>query len=123
MHQQTRSFFGLVHAGTEMFKTNDAVIAEVVCILSHPRHNGSPRADVVAGLKPLLTLRGCKLARKQQVGAAMDLWATTPTIGFVDALAAAQSIALNAPLGTFDRHLSRVPGITTWQPPTASGRN
>jgi predicted nucleic acid-binding protein len=119
MHQETRTFFGLVQAGTETFTTNDAVIAEVVFILSHPRHYGASRSDVVAGLKPLLTLTGCKMPRKRQVAVALDLWFATTSISFVDALAAVQSIALNVPLGTFDRNLSRVLGVTTWQPPAA----
>lgn len=120
MQAQARAFVRLVQSGRETFTTSDAVIAEVVYILHHPRHYGSSRAAVAAGLKPLLTLGGCRMPRKRCVIDALDRWAATPAISFVDALGIAHSQELKVPLGTFDAAVGRLPGVTLWQPPSPS---
>jgi predicted nucleic acid-binding protein len=114
-----QTLFRLAAIGQETFTTNDAVIAEVVFILHSPRHYNLPRPDVSARLKPILSLSGCKLPQKTRVLRAFTLWEGTPSISFVDALTATQALDLGVALGSFDRRLGRVPGITLWQPPAS----
>ena len=116
--------FRLAASGQETFTTNDAIIAEVVFILHSPRHYNLARPDVTARLKPILQLPGCKLPNKSRILGSLDLWEGSPSISFVDAVAATQALDLGIDLGSFDRRLARVPGIALWQPPspsTASG--
>lgn len=54
MSETVAELFGLVRAGEEIGTTSDAVIAEVVFILSDKRHYGVERGEVVARLGPLL---------------------------------------------------------------------
>ena len=117
MFETATTFFELVREGEETFTTTDAVIAEVVFILSSRRHYNRPRADVAALLKPLLQLPGRKLPRKRRCLRALDLWAARPHVSFVDALGAVQAQELGAPLASFDADLGKVPGVSLWQPP------
>jgi predicted nucleic acid-binding protein len=121
MSQAAATLFRLVRAGRETFTTTDAVIAEVVFILSSKRHYNVPRADVAALLRPILQLRGCKLPRKRLCLAALDLWASSPRLSFVDALGAVHARQFNVPLASFDADLTRVPGVALWQPPSGTG--
>jgi predicted nucleic acid-binding protein len=114
-----RTLFRLAATGQETFITNEAIVAEVVFILSAKGHYNLPRPDVVARLKPFLTLPSCKLPDKTRVLKALDLWEGRPSISFVDALTATMALDLGVDLGTFDRRLARVPGVTVWQPPAA----
>jgi predicted nucleic acid-binding protein len=116
MSKRAAALFGMVRAGIETATTTDAVIAEVVFILSAKRHYGVERGDVVARLKPILQLTGLRLPRKRSCLSAFDLWVQTPTISFVDALAAQLAIDLQTELATFDAAPGRVPGVATWEP-------
>jgi predicted nucleic acid-binding protein len=119
MAQAATTLFQRVKAGQETMLVTDAVVAEVVFILASKRHYQLPRLDVVARLTPVLQLRGCKLTRKRFVLRALDLWAVSPKISFVDALSATYAQELGSPLASFDTDLGKVPGITLWQPPTS----
>ena len=112
-----RALFRLAATGQETFITTDAIVAEVVFILSSKAHYNLPRADVAARLKPFLTLPGCRLPDKTRILKALDLWESKPSISFVDALTATMAIDLGVDLGSFDRRLARVQGVTVWQPP------
>lgn len=109
--------FRLVEAGEATFTTTDAVIAEVVFILTSRRHYRIPRGEAVARLRPILLLQGCKLPRKTLCLRALDLWAAAPRLSFVDALGAVHSQELGLMLASFDEDLARLPGLTRWQPP------
>jgi predicted nucleic acid-binding protein len=113
------ALFRLVRAGDETFVISDAVVAEVLFILSSKRHYAVPRADAAALLKPLLQLPGCRMPRKGLCLVALDLWTASPNLSFVDALVATYADRLGAPLATFDADLARVPGIVTWAPPAS----
>ena len=92
--------------------TSEAILAEVVFILSHRRHYNSPRPIVATGLKTLLRPRGCKLPAKDVCLRALDLWVAHPKLSFPDALGAAYSERRGYELATFDVALTQVPGVT-----------
>ena len=118
MHDVATTLFRRVAAGREAFTTTDATIAEVVFILSSPRHYNLPRAETVALLRPILQLPGCKLPHKRRCLRALDLWTTHPSLSFVDALNAMQARELGVPLASFDVDLIEEPGVTPWRPPS-----
>jgi predicted nucleic acid-binding protein len=117
MAQTATTLFEQVKAGEETIFVSDAVVAEIVFILSSRRHYGLPRIDVVGRLAPMLQLHGCRLARKRVVLRALDLWGGAPKLSFVDALGATYAQELGEPLASFDADLGKVPGIALWQSP------
>ena len=100
----------------ETILVTDAIVAEVVFILSSKRHYGLPRSDVVARLAPILQLSGCQLNRKRFVQSALDRWASSQKLSFVDSLSAVYAEELGEPLASFDAELGKVPGIELWKP-------
>jgi predicted nucleic acid-binding protein len=111
-----RELFERVEEGRTRLLVTDAVVAEVVFILSHPRHYGIPRKTVVEVLLPLLTPSSCLLSNRDACFAALDLWKTEPRISFVDALVAMIARERGSQLATFDRRLQRVAGEAVWPP-------
>jgi predicted nucleic acid-binding protein len=107
---QARTLFSAVLAGTAEITTSDAILAEVVFILSHPRHYGVGRSEVATKLRPLLQPRGCRLTDKAVCLLALDLWVELPKLSFPDALGAAYVQLRGYELATFDVELGRVAG-------------
>jgi predicted nucleic acid-binding protein len=105
-----------VQLGQETIFTTDAVIAEVVFILSSKRHYHVPRPEVAALLTPILSLPGCKVPHKTFCLRALDLWAARPRLSFVDALVTVWAIQRGVPLASFDADLNRTPGLIVWRP-------
>ncbi|MGH2532737.1 MAG: hypothetical protein ACRDJW_10585 [Thermomicrobiales bacterium] len=62
-----RTLFRLVLESQETFTTSDAVIAEVVFILSSKRHYNVPRPEVADLVRPILQMPGCKIPRKRRL--------------------------------------------------------
>ena len=73
MAQTAATLFERVKAGENTIFVSDAVVAQVVFILSSRRHYRLPRIDVVARLTPMLQLHGCRLTRKRVVLGALGL--------------------------------------------------
>jgi predicted nucleic acid-binding protein len=100
--------------------TSDAVIAEVAFVLTSKAHYNLNVPDAAGRLATVLRLRGMRLRDKRVILSALDLWASHPKLGFVDALAASYARHTNVELATFDTDFDRFPDITRWQPPTSS---
>jgi predicted nucleic acid-binding protein len=90
--------------------TSDAVIAEVVFVLSSKRLYDLARQDVRIRLYPILTLPGLRLSHRDQFLRALDLFSRN-TIDFEDALSIAamerQSIQ---EIYSYDRDFDAVQG-------------
>jgi predicted nucleic acid-binding protein len=115
---RAKALFQAVAAGTTEATTSEAILAEVVFVLSHRRHYNTPRDNVVAGLKTLLDHQGFRMPSKDLCLYALDLWARSPKLSFPDALGAAYSELRGHELATFDAELARTPGVV----PYAFGR-
>lgn len=104
--------------GDEELVTCEAVIAEVVYVLSSPR---SPyrlsHAEVRDRLVPIVSLRGLKLLRKRVYLDALDLFADSSFLDFEDALSVVhmkqKGITKNF---SYDRDFDRVPGMQRIEP-------
>ncbi len=121
--QQATAFFEALQAGVVEITTSEAVLAEVVYILWHPRHYGAPRSVVVDGLSSLLRPRGCRMPTKDICLHALAVWETSPKLSFPDALGAAYSELRGHELATFDVALARTPGVVSYAfaDPTGGG--
>ncbi|MGH2547935.1 MAG: PIN domain-containing protein [Thermomicrobiales bacterium] len=91
-----------------VFTCNEAVIAEVVFILSDQRHYGVTRERVNDLLRPLLEMRGCGIYGKRVLLDALRYWTFYVRLSFVDTICLAQSLMTETPLMTFDARLNRV---------------
>jgi predicted nucleic acid-binding protein len=92
----------------QVFTTTDAVIAEVVFVLTKGRNYQHERSTVYALLTPVLELPGCAIPEKQDLLDALRLWLAHSSISIVDALCLASSRRHGHELMTFDAALERV---------------
>jgi predicted nucleic acid-binding protein len=121
MHHIAADLFRRIEAGKAEATVSDAVLAEVAFLLASPRHYGIAVPDVAGMLAALVRLRHLRTSDRQAVLTALDIWATRPSLGFVDALTAAQSIRLDAEIATFDRDFDGIDGVRIWEAPRDIG--
>ncbi len=109
-------FFQEAAIGPREFTIAEAVLAEIFYVLNSPRQYAVPAPEVVMRLKPILELRGCKMPGKRLYLRALDIAASSPPLGFVDALNIAMAEQPDTELATFDRHFDDIQGIARFQP-------
>jgi predicted nucleic acid-binding protein len=96
--------------------TSEAVIAEVVYVLSSKQLYALSREEIRELLHPLLSLPGLKLTHRRVYLRALDLYATYP-IDFEDALVVAQMERQKVTeVYSYDRDFDQVAGITRLEP-------
>ena len=110
-HQIAIELFRRADEGEFELTTSEAVLAEVVFILTAKIHYGLPVAEAVRRMLPYVRSRGLTLDRRSVVHDALLIWRDHPALGFVDALGAAYGSQPTTELATFDVGLSRVPGV------------
>lgn len=116
-----RELFERVSAATEEITTSEAVLAEIVDVLTSPRQYGLSPVDVVARLKPIVALPGLKLARKRLYLRALDIYASHTRLDFEDAITAAIVERMQpAELYSYDTDFDRVPGVSRIEPPATT---
>ncbi|MGH2531866.1 MAG: type II toxin-antitoxin system VapC family toxin [Thermomicrobiales bacterium] len=103
--------------GEVTLTTSDAIIAEVAFVLTSKAHYNHGVPDAAGRLSTVLNLRGMRLRGKRVIPRALDLWASHPKLGFMDALAASYARHTDVELATFDTDFDEIPDITRWQPP------
>ena len=104
--------------GEEILVTCEAIVAEVVYVLSSRRAGYHlDRRDIAARLFPILSLRGLRLPQKQLYINALNIYASSPFLDFEDALAIAhmqhQSIT---EIISFDKDFDHVTEIQRLEP-------
>ncbi len=110
------AFLQEVEKGNEVVTTTEAVIAEVVHVLSSKRLYNYPRADIVKRLLPVLQLKGLRLSNKNLYGEALMLYAEKG-IDFVDALVVVKMKQKGiTTLVSFDHDYDDFPFITREEP-------
>lgn len=110
--------FQLVKQGEEELFTCEAIIAEVVYVLSSSR---SPyqlsHSEVRDRLLPILSLRGLKIPQKRTYLRALDLYASSAFLDFEDALAVAHMEQRDiAEIVSYDRDFDRIAGVLRTEP-------
>ena len=110
--------FQQVRRGEEELVTCEAIVTEVVYVLSSPR---APyrlsHQEIRARLVPILTLRGLRLPQKRVYLSALDLYASSPFLDFEDALAVAHMERLGVTeIVSYDRDFDRLPTLQRVEP-------
>lgn len=110
--------FQRAQRGEEELFTSEAIITEVVYVLSSPR---APyrlsRGEIRSGLIPLLTLQGLRVPQSEVYLRALDLYVSYPPLDFEDALAVAhmeqQGIST---IVSYDRDFDLISGLERSEP-------
>ena len=110
--------FQRANRGEEELFTSEAMIAEVIYVLSSTR---SPyrlnHEEIRARLMPVLVIRGLQLPHKQTCIGALNIYASDTSLDFEDALAVAHMNRLSiTEIVSYDRDFDRVPGIQRVEP-------
>lgn len=121
MSEAARDLFRRAEHGQEEITTSEAVLAEVAYILASKRLYNLPPHEVAARMKTILIQSGMTLQSRRTCLLALDLWASMPRLGLVDALGAAYAETHGYALASFDADFDRVPGIGRWRPSADRG--
>ena len=115
-HACEQLFLRVKH-GHEQLKTTESVIAEAVYVLASSKWYNLPRAEIVARLRPIVTLRGVALPRKRVIVQALLLYHQYSRLDFEDALMVAV-MHHNAvqELVSYDTDFDTVAGIIRQEP-------
>ena len=114
--QRAYAFLQRVETGEIAATTTDAVIAEVVYVLSSKALYNVPRAEIQTRLVALLTPKGLRLPAKGVYVRALEVYATT-NLDFVDALLVAHvERTKDTTLVSFDRGYDRLPTVRREEP-------
>ncbi len=114
--QQCFELFKKAEGNEIALTTTEAVIAEVVYVLSSTRVYNLPRSDIRALLYPLLLLRGLKLTNRKIYLRALDLYAIS-RLDFEDALIVAHMEYQNiSEVYRYDRGFDQIAGVTRLEP-------
>ena len=118
MEQQAAALFDAVDRGEELVTTSEVVFHEAAYILMSNSHYGLERSLVAGYLDALLALGGLRLPRGERsvMQRALELFESNPGLDMADCLVASRSERLGIPLATFDRRLSALPSVESWQP-------
>ena len=111
--------FQRANRGEETLLTCEAIIAEVVYVLRSPRAGYSlGRHEIRARLIPILMLRGLRLPQKQLYINALNIYASSTSFDFEDAIAVAhmQHHGINE-IFSYDKDFDSFPGIDRLEPP------
>ena len=106
-----------VRFGHEEITTCEAVIAEVVYVLSSPAIYRIGREDIRARLLPILALPGLKLPHKRTYLQALELYVAHPRLDFEDALIVAHMERQHiGALLSYDRDFDRISTVIRQEP-------
>ena len=110
--------FQRVQRGEEELATCEAIVAEVTYVLSSPRlPYRLSHEQIRARLLPILTLRGLKLPQKRICLEALDTYASSASVDFEDALAAAHMGQRRiTEIVSYDRDFDHVAGVRRVEP-------
>jgi predicted nucleic acid-binding protein len=109
--------FQRLQSGDEQATTCEAIITEIVYVLSARSHYGLLPPEIRARLAPILALRGLRLPHKRMYLRALDLYATYPRLDFEDVLIIAQmERAGERELYSYDTDFDGIPAVIRTEP-------
>jgi predicted nucleic acid-binding protein len=117
LSRRARAFLEQVETGAEEVLLTEGVLVEAVQVLSSRALYHLPRAEIARDLGIIIRLRGVRLPQKGRYLRALELYASTPALDFVDALLVAYAERERpAAVVSFDRDFDTVPGVTRRAP-------
>jgi predicted nucleic acid-binding protein len=109
--------FQRIKSGQETVTTSEVIIAEVAYVLRSRAHYGLATREISDRLRPLLSLRGLKLAHKETCLKALEVWDANPAIDFEDALTVAHMERLGiTELFSYDTDFDRIANVERVEP-------
>lgn len=99
--------------------TSEAVLAETTQVLQSPFGGNYSPQRITTAIRPFIAAPGLRIAPKHIYLRALDVWASRPRLGFVDALTVAYVEQGEIELASFDRQLLASPGVTPYWPESA----
>ena len=107
-----------VRQGNKELFTCEAVITEVVYVLSSPRLSYQlSRREIRARLSPILSLQGLRIPNKPIYFRALDIYVAHPQLDFEDAIAVAYMERIGVTqIVSYDRDFDRIDGIERIEP-------
>jgi predicted nucleic acid-binding protein len=114
--ERVRALLGRAERGEVELLTSEAVICELVFILSSPRLYKLSRQQVRNVLWPIVSLRGLRLPNRSVFLRALELYAMTP-MDFVDTLAVAHMERRKiSEVYSYDAHFDLVDSVRRLEP-------
>jgi predicted nucleic acid-binding protein len=115
-----RDFFERVENEAETATTCEAVISEVVYVLSSRVTYRLSRPDIRSRLEPILRIPNFRLPIRSVYLRALDLFVDYPSLDFEDALCVAHMERIGIQeIASYDRGFDRVPDLARFEPPSA----
>ncbi|MDO8672857.1 MAG: PIN domain-containing protein [Dehalococcoidia bacterium] len=109
-------FLQEIEAGNRTAAICEAVLVEIVQVLSSKALYGYPRQAIRESVSDLIGLRGLRLPHKRTYLRALDLYAST-NVDFVDAICVSHmERSAIATIVSFDREFDHFQGITRREP-------
>ncbi len=115
MSQSVGNLIRQMRDGQITVTTSDAIIAEAIYILSGPPYLAT-RADIATHMLAVLEQPSFVASQKHVWRSSFEIWLEHRGLSFVDAMSAAYSLHGNHELATFDKRLSRHPGLKVYRP-------
>jgi predicted nucleic acid-binding protein len=111
------NLFRQVEHGELEIATSEAIISEVVYVLSSRATFGMSHEEIRARFAPYLRMKGLRLPGKALYLEALDLFAANPALDFEDTLCVAHMRQAGiSEILSYDRHLDRIAGIRRVEP-------
>jgi predicted nucleic acid-binding protein len=112
-----RELFERVDRGEEEIATCEAVVTEIVYILSARAHYGMARAAIAQRVLPLLAMRGLRVPYKQTLSRALHIYAANTGLDFEDAVIVAHMGRTGiTEVLSYDEDFDGVSGVTRVEP-------
>ena len=116
LFQTSTALFREARESKLWFTTSEAIIAEVVWVLSG-RYK-VPRTTIAHQLRSFLNMPACRMPTRNLYIHALNAWATHRPLSFVDALSASMAEIDGQDLATLDQDLARYTSADVWIPPS-----
>lgn len=107
-----KALFVAAERGALDFTTSEAVVAEVVFVLTSVYR--FDREPIAAGLTQLLSTPGSVMPTRHECIDALEVWRTTASLSFVDALLAVTATRSGFDLATLDNKRARYSTAPIW---------
>lgn len=112
------ALFERLDRGEEVATTCEAIVVEIVYVLSARAHYGLTAEQIRERLAPTLAVPGLRLPEKRVYLRALDILVDHPALDFEDAVLAAHMERMGeSELYSYDRDFHRIDGLTRLEPP------
>ena len=116
MQRQARALFDSVEAGDVEITTTEAVLHELFYVLTSRQLYDLDHEDAATRFLHIWSFRGFRMPNRRTVERAIELFRDHEFLDFADCLCIAHSQAEGHELLSFDRGISRVPGVQRFEP-------